>query len=144
MPPNTDGIALRRIEAGELITTDAREETDRELTTFLSAYETAVDTYDDQKLERLINAEAVAWVERRGETGRAGIIGALRGDGAEPLRLAVRDPRWIIGTGRWDAVCSYDVEIGGSPSTARSTGHVTDVLKVIDGNWQIIYRHESR
>jgi len=137
-------IAVRHIEPGDLLTTDARKETDRELATFLSAYERAVGTGGDHQLHDLIDAEAVGWVERRGRTNRAGIVAALR-DGAESGRLVVRDPRWIIGTGRWEAVCSYECETHGAGSSAgRSTGYATDVLKVIDGNWQLVYRHESR
>ena len=135
-------IALRRIEAGELITTDARRETDRELETFLGAYVTAVNANDHQKLEALIDQGAFGWVETLGEVDKAGIVGALLDaatDRDTSPRLTVRNPRWIIGTGRWEAVCSYDCDV-----QFDSAGHVTDVLKVVDGNWQIIYRHESR
>jgi hypothetical protein len=138
-------IALRRIEAGEFITTDAHKETYRELTTFLTAYQTAFDAGDHNKLETLIDDQAALWLRGRAST-KAEMIEAFRQacvNGAA-RRLFTRQPRWIIATGRWEAVCSYDFETGGDlPSDAPSTGHVTDVLKVIDGNWQIIYRHES-
>lgn len=137
-------IAVSRIEPGDLITTDARTETDRELATFLSAYERAVGTAGGHELDDLIDAEAVGWLERRGRTNRAGIVAALR-DGAESGHLGIRDPRWIIGAGRWEAVCFYEFETHGDGSSpGRSTGYATDVLKVIDGNWQLVYRHESR
>jgi hypothetical protein len=121
-------IALRRIEAGELITLDAREETDRELGTFLVAYRRAVDGSDRRRLEALIDPGATGWVGGLGRVDRAGII-----DAAVGLRLDVGEPTWIIGTGRWEAVCSYD----------WGAGHVTDVLKVVDGNWQLVLRHAS-
>jgi hypothetical protein len=135
-------IALRRIEAGELITTDARKETDRELETFLRAYETAVNGNQLQRLEALVDDGAFGWVETRGEVDKVGIVeapldAAIDRD-TDPC-LTVRNPKWIIGTGRWEAVCSYDCD-----TPFHSGGHVTDVLKVVDGNWQIIYRHESR
>jgi uncharacterized protein len=139
-------IALRRIEAGEFITTDAHKETDRELTTFLTAYQTAFDSGDHHKLDTLIDDRAVMWLRGRLASTKEEMIEAFRQasvDGPE-RRLFIRQPRWIIATGRWEAVCSYDFEIrGDSPSDAQSIGHVTDVLKVIDGNWQIIYRHKS-
>jgi hypothetical protein len=140
-------IALRHIEAGEFITTDAQKETDRELTTFLIAYQTAFDTGDHHKLDTLIDDQAVLWLRGRPASTKEEMIEAFRHatiDGPDRLRLFVRQPRWIIGTGRWEAVCSYDFEIHDHVAPdARSVGHMTDVLKVIDGNWQIIYRHES-
>jgi hypothetical protein len=138
-------VASRPIETGELITTDARKETDRELFTFLRAYETAVNTGDRERLDSLIDRDAVAWVDGRGRVEKADIVRALldaTSRGAEALRLAVGDPHWIIGTGRWEAVAAYDFDIRGV-SGSRTGGHVTDVLKVIDGNWQVIYRHQS-
>jgi hypothetical protein len=62
--------------------------------------------------------------------------------GAEVIRFEVGHPHWIIGTGRWEAVASYEFEIRGAWGY-HTTGRATDVLKVIDGNWQLIYRHES-
>lgn len=46
--------------------------------------------------------------------------------------LPLTEIDWIVGTGRWEALCS-----------ARSGGveHVTMLLKVLAGNWQIIYLH---
>jgi hypothetical protein len=135
-------IALRHIEAGELITTDARKETDRELETFFRAYHAAINANDHHKLDTLIDDAAFGWVETLGRVDKAGIINAARqaaSDARVDDRLPVRDPKWIIATGRWEAVCSYDTEV-----RLDSAGHVTDVLRVIDGNWQLIYRHESR
>jgi hypothetical protein len=121
-------VAVRRIEVGELITLDAREETDRELETFLAAYGRAVDDRDRRRLGALIDPGATGWVGGSGRVDRDGIIDAAVGH-----RFEVRDPTWIIATGRWEAVCSYD---GGA-------GPVTDVLKVVDGNWQLVLRHAS-
>ena len=138
-------IASQPIEAGELITTDARKETERELVTFLRAYETAVNTGDRDRLDSLIERDAVAWVDGRGRVEKRDIVRALldaTSCGAEALRPVVGDPHWIVGTGRWEAVVAYDFDIRGA-SRSRTSGHVTDVLKVIDGNWQVIYRHQS-
>ena len=135
-------IALRRIDEGELITTDAGKETERVLETFLRACETAVNANDHQKLAALIDEDAFGWVETRGEVHKAGIVEALLDASSDPdtgLRLTVRNEKWIIGTGRWEAVCSYDCATRFHPAR-----HATDVLKVVDGNWQIIYRHETR
>ncbi len=84
----------------------------------------------------------------RGHLDRLGIVKALRDDAsyaAATVRFRIRDPRWIVGTGRWEAVSSYDYDLRvQASSNPRGAGHVTDVLKVIDGNWQIVDRHQSR
>jgi len=54
--------------------------------------------------------------------------------------LTISSPEWIMGTERWEAVCSCELTqtlCGGEVTTARCT----DMLKVIDGNWQLVYRH---
>jgi hypothetical protein len=140
-------IALRPIEQGEFITTDATKETDRELSTFLGTYEAAVNSGDHRKLDLLIDDQAVLWVD--GPKAKSDLIDALRTTGpapAEGLPIAIRDVRWFIGTGRWEAVASYNVESRAEPGAPApfSCGHVTDVLKLIEGNWQIIYRHLSQ
>jgi hypothetical protein len=65
--------------------------------------------------------------------------------GGSGISLSMRDITWIVGTGRWEAVCSYEFERRGGPAGGDATarGHATDVLKVIYGNWQLVYRHES-
>jgi hypothetical protein len=121
-------VATRRIEAGERITTDARKETDHELGTFVAAFRSAVDGGDRSRLETLIDPDASGWVQGPGRVDRGGIIATTLGP-----PLPVGDPTWIVGTGRWEAVCSYD----------WGAGHVTDVLGLVDGNWQLVLRHAS-
>jgi hypothetical protein len=43
---------------------------------------------------------------------------------------------WLIGTGRWEAVASADVRVANG-----DVRHLTMMLKVVRGNWQIIYQH---
>ncbi len=127
-------IALRTIERDEAITIDASRETDRELTTFLAAYQAAVDAGDAAALSRLVDEGAVLW--------RPGREAGTKRELVEDLRpRTVRDVGWMIGRGRWEAVCSYDIELGGPDGP--TTGHVTDVLQVVEGNWQLVYRHVS-
>jgi hypothetical protein len=139
-------IALRPIERGEFITTDATKETDRELSTFLGAYEAAVNACDYRKVDLLVDDQAVLWIG--GPKGKRHLIDELKEGKATHKEgsLSIRDVRWFIGTGRWEAVASYNVgsraEAGAPALFTRS--HVTDVLKLLDGNWQIIYRHLSQ
>jgi ketosteroid isomerase-like protein len=143
-------IALCPIAAGEFLTVDATKETDRELATFLQTYEAAVNCADVQGLGQLVCDDAVLWWMRgRDAYTKDQMIDALRRvreERTQDLRLVLRDVRWMIGTGRWEAVCSadYEIEHGPFPSDRFVSGHMTAVLKVIEGNWQIIYQHLSR
>jgi hypothetical protein len=139
-------IALRPIEQSEFITTDATKETDRELSTFLEAYEAAVNDGDYRKLDLLIDDQAVLWVD--GPKAKRHLIDSLRTRAAahaEGPAIAIRDVRWFIGTGRWEAVASYNIESRAEAGAIAlfSPGHVTDLLKILEGNWQLVYRHLS-
>ena len=138
-------IASRPIATGELVTTDAHKETEHELKTFLLAYQDAVSKRDVESLESLFDDAAFGWVEPHGHVERQQLIEeATSRAAAAGVTMTISDPKWLIGTGRWEAVCSYDCppQPVGSSSPVR-TRHATDVLRVIDGNWQFVYRHES-
>lgn len=128
-------FALRRIEPGELITLNAWTETDRELATFLAAFAEAVQRADSAKLDALVDANFLGWhgAERVTKERLLDALGAV-----EAVTMAT--PEWIVGTGRWEAVCSYEMTRLLRGGEIR-TGRCTDVLKVIDGNWQLVYRH---
>jgi hypothetical protein len=114
-------VALRPITRGEPVTIDAGQETARELGTFLDAYRERHDLAD------LVDAEAVLWHSGRVFRGRDAVVAALLGKG--PLT----DVEWLVGTGRWEAVCSG----------TDADKHVTMLLKVIRGNWQMVYQHSG-
>jgi uncharacterized protein len=42
---------------------------------------------------------------------------------------------WLVGTGRWEAVGSASTQIG------ERRQHLTMLVKVILGNWQLVYQH---
>jgi hypothetical protein len=120
-------VARRPITAGDPITIDARLETAQELDTFLEAYRQAAIDRSGTELGALIDDEATLWLSGTARRGRAAIVEALLAD--EPLLPTA--PEWQLGTGRWEALCSAD--------TGR--GHLTLLLKVIAGNWQLRYLH---
>jgi hypothetical protein len=63
---------------------------------------------------------------------RAGVSGLVSpGTKPVPVPTDLSDVEWFIGTGRWEALCS----------ATTPHGHLTLLLKVIDGNWQIVYAH---
>ena len=119
-------IARRPIARGEPITIDAGEETARELSTFLLAYGRAAHT--PAALAELIAADATLWLSGAPHRGRDAVVTALTT--APPGELS--NPEWRIGTGRWEALCS---------ATLPGSRHLTMLLKVITGNWQIVYLH---
>jgi hypothetical protein len=123
-------IARRPIARGEPITIDATEETARELETFLSAYGQAVADRSPSLLAALIDDAAVLWLHGRAHRGRDDVTAAL----AESVSPQLPAVEWLIGTGRWEAVCS-------AANEAADGAHLTMLLKVVAGNWQLVYQH---
>lgn len=125
-------IALRPIAEGEPVTIDATQETTRELDTFLDAYRHALQSGSVALLGALVGSEATLWRRGQASHGRAAIVAALLdGAPATPSRA-----EWLVGTGRWEALCSAESE---TPDGLRR--HLTMLLKVVEGNWQLLYQH---
>jgi hypothetical protein len=86
-----------------------------------------------------VDTDAVLWRGRRVARGRDAVVAALAGvvnshnKGDDPGGGALTDVEWLVGTGRWEALCSARAGTG--------DGHVTLLLKVVAGNWQIVYGH---
>jgi hypothetical protein len=124
-------VALRPITTGEPITIDATDETARELATFLDAYRSAVGSGSRPLLGSLTDSEALVWLHGVAARGRGAVVTALLGSESASLSSV----EWLVGTGRWEAVCSAEV------GTADGGRHVTMLLKVVAGNWQVRYVH---
>ncbi len=122
-------VALRHIAVGEPITIDATTETDRELSTFFETYVEAQQAPDPVELHRLVSAGAVLWNHGHAERGIEAVVSALA---ASPMRSPI-SVEWQIATGRWEALCS--AELVGE--------HVSLFLRVLEGNWQIVYAHRG-
>jgi hypothetical protein len=122
-------VALRRIMVGEPITIDAPTETDHELSTFSEAYVKAQQAPDPGELHRLVSADAVLWNQGDARRGVQEVVSALA---ASPMQSAI-PVEWQIATGRWEALCS--VELVGD--------HLSLFLRVLGGNWQIVYAHRG-
>jgi hypothetical protein len=124
-------IALRRIAHGEPITIDANQETARELGTFLDAYQHALHERSMPLLAALIDHDTTLWVHGQAFRGRDAVIAALRHSSPGPLSAT----QWLVGTGRWEALCSAETEI------TDGRRHLTMLIKVVEGNWQVVYQH---
>ena len=122
-------VALRPIQAGEPITIDATQETRHELSTFLRAYLDAQKHGDLRALRRLISSDAILWQSGRGTRGAEQVASVLAANPADALDIV----EWQIGTGRWEALCSAEV----------LDGHISLFLRVLAGNWQLVYEHRG-
>jgi hypothetical protein len=120
-------VALRPIARGEPVTIDATAETARELGTFLDAYQSA---FPDGSAA-LIDRDATLWVAGRAVRGRDAFVAAL----PEAGLVSLSEVEWLIGTGRWEALGSAEA------TTGRGPRHQTMLVKVVAGNWQIVYHH---
>ena len=124
-------VALRPIAEGEPITIDAAEETAHELATFVDAYHLALDDRSAPLLGALVAAEAVLFRHQQAHRGRDAVVAAL----LDIEEVSLSSVEWLIGTGRWEALCSGDHD------TAGGRQHLTMLLKVVAGNWQMVYQH---
>ncbi|MFI6734623.1 SET domain-containing protein-lysine N-methyltransferase [Nonomuraea sp. NPDC050451] len=124
-------IALRSIARGEPVTIDANEETARELGTFVDAYQYALREGSGELLTALIDRDATLWVVGRAVRGREAFVATV----SEVGFVSLSEVEWLVGTGRWEALCSAEAQ------TVRGRRHQTMLLKVIAGNWQIVYHH---
>ncbi|WP_344617135.1 SET domain-containing protein [Dactylosporangium salmoneum] len=116
-------VARRPIAKGEPVTIDAAEETAHELGTFLDALRAG----PARDLPRLVAAGATLWRRGAAARGRDAVVTGL----TDEERAALTDAEWLVGTGRWEALCS----------ARAGTAHLSLLLKVIAGNWQLVYLH---
>jgi hypothetical protein len=125
-------IALRPIASGEPVTIDATEETARELDTFLCAYQLALGKRSPELLARLVASEANSYMDRQATRGRDEVVAAT----LDSYIVSLKEIEWVLGTGRWEA-------LGSAQGLTADGGcaHVTVLLKVIAGNWQMVYQH---
>jgi hypothetical protein len=126
-------VALRHIGVGEPITIDASQESRRELSTFLEAYLEAQQHGDLEVLRRLVSADAVLWERGRVARGGEQVASLLA---AKPAQ-ALANVEWQVATGRWEALCSAGL-VG-----EHVGGHASLFLRVLEGNWQLVYEHRS-
>lgn len=121
-------IALRPIAVGQPITIDANQETAYELSTFINALVDVLDQRSTEGLAGLLAQTVTFWSGSSRVTGRDAVTDRLLSEHILPL--AGID--WLVGTGRWEALCS---------ARAATGAHLTMLLKILAGNWQIVYLH---
>src|SRR6202000_3030108 len=101
------------------------------LRTSQHAYVAAINSRDHATLSSLIDDDATFWPT---------VEPPLFTDG-----LAITNTRWFVSRRRWEALSSYDCEYTDAAVNEHEVlrGHGSDLLKVIDGNWQLVYSHRS-
>ena len=126
-------VALRPIAVGEAITIDALQETNRELVTFVEAYVAAQQQNDREGLLGLIASDAVLWNRGRDSRGADQVASMLASNPARGFGKV----EWHLGTGRWEALCSAEF------TTRESVVRSSLFLRVLAGNWQVVYEHRD-
>jgi len=63
--------------------------------------------------------------------GRDPVVAAL----LETAVASLSEIEWLLGTGPWEALGSAGI------ATAEGRRHLTMLLKIVAGNWQIVYQH---
>lgn len=124
-------IAIRPIKAGEAITIDAREETARELDTFIEALAAALSNQSVEQLEGLMSETVILWTRGHEWVGPAVVVEQLLSLEMLPFGRT----EWLVGTGRWEALCST--------SSGAGAAHLTMLMKISAGNWQLVYLHRD-
>lgn len=110
---------------------DARQETARELATFLDAYLAALGGSSETHLSALVDSEATLWLSGNDVRGGEAVVAALLKVG----QVSLSGVEWVVGTGRWEALCSAEIEWGDGRQ------QLTMLVKVVAGNWQLRYQH---
>lgn len=125
-------VARRPIAKGEPVTIDATAETARELATFLEAYRHALRAESTELLASLVDRDATLWFAERAIRGRDAVARTVLDLG---LMSLATEAEWYVGTGRWEALCSVEA------ATEKGPRRHSVLLKVVKGNWQIVYHH---
>lgn len=122
-------VALRPIAAGQQITIDARQETARELDTFMITFVDVLGRRSTQGLRGLLDKAVNLWWDGCRVSGQDAVIDGLLSAHVLPLE----EIDWLVGTGRWEALCSAKAGTAGT--------HLSMLLKILSGNWQVVYLH---
>jgi ketosteroid isomerase-like protein len=132
-------VALRAIRKGEAITIDDRIELQRELDTFLEAYETALDSRDFDTIAPLIADDATYWSPDGTCEGKAAVQSALEVAWLSTghVKYSRRDIEWIAAN-YWASACTSTLVADGIPAW-----RATNVLRRLDGSWRITHEHLS-
>ena len=140
-------VALRHIKKGEASTINETIELQRELDTFLETYEEAANGRDFTKVAPFIADDATFWFTNGQFSGKPDIQKAF-----EDTWTNIQDEKYIISDVKWVALtygasaCTYKFKSDGIVDGKRQIyeGHGTNIVRRIDGCWQIVHEHLSK
>lgn len=145
--PDKGDVALRPIKKGEAITINDKIELQRELDTFLQAYEEAANSRDFNKVSPFITEDASFWFTNGQFTGKKAIKQAF-----EDTWHNIQDEKYTLSEVNWTAknywvsACTYKFKSDGIVDGTRQLyeGHGTNIVKRIAGRWRIVHEHLSK
>ena len=145
--PGVGDVALRPIKKGEAITSNDKIELQRELDTFLEAYETAANSRDFSKVAPFIADDAIFWFTNGIFNGKPAIQEAFEDTwhNIQDEAYTITNVKWVA-TSYWVATCTYEFKSDGVVNGKRQVyeGHGTNVVKRIAGRWRIVHEHLSK
>jgi len=146
-PTPQGDVALRDIKKGEAITINDKLELQRELDTFLKAYEAAANSRDFTKVAPFIADDATFWFTNGQYEGKTEIQRAFEETwgNIKDETYTISNVRWI-GKNYWVSACSYDFKSDGIVDGEHQVyeGKGTNVIARIRGRWRVTHEHLSK
>ncbi len=131
----------------EATMTDDAIELRHELETFFKAYEKAANSRDFTNVTPFIADAAVFWFTNGEFKGKPAIQKAFEDTytSIQDEIYTISDIEWIA-SNYWVAACMYNFKSDGLVNGKRQVygGKGTNVLRRIDGSWQIVHEHLSK
>jgi len=145
--PGKGDVALRDIKKGEAITINDKIELQRELDTFLEAYEEAANSRDFSKVAPFIADDATFWFTNGQFSGKEAIRKAFEDtwQNIQDETYTISDVKWAAAT-YWASACTYAFKSDGIVDGKRQVyeGHGTNIVRRIAGRWRVVHEHLSK
>jgi|GEM_PF-464292 len=147
LPTPEGDIALRDIKKGEAITINDKLELQRELDTFLKAYEKAANSRDFDQVAPFIADDASFWFTNGQYQGKQEVRKAFEEtwENIKEEIYTISNIRWV-GKNYWVSACSYNFKSDGIVNGERQVyeGKGTNVVARIKGRWRVTHEHLSK
>lgn len=147
LPTPEGDVALCDIKKGEAITINDKVELQRELDTFLKAYELAANSCDFDNVAPLIADDATFWFTNGQYEGKQAARKAFEETwgSIKDEKYQISNVRWV-GKNYWVSSCTYDFTSDGMVEGKRQVykGKGTNVLVRERGSWRIAHEHLSK
>lgn len=147
LPTPEGDVAMRDIKKGEAITINDKLELQRELDTFLQAYEVAASSCDFTRVAPFIADDATFWFTNGSYKGKQEVQKAFEETWANIQNedYIISNVRWVV-TNYWASACTYTFRSDGIVNGKRQVyeGKGTSVFARLHGSWRIVHEHLSK